>query len=107
MKYKLALVEYLNTFPFSEGIKRTGLDKELEVHKVVPALCAQLFEERKVDVSLCPVGALMDMPDYELCGNYCIGADGEVGTVVLLSDVPLEQIKTVKLDDQSRTSNLL
>lgn len=107
MSYRLALVEYLNTFPFSEGIRLTGLDDKLEVHRVTPALCAQLFEERKMDISLCPIGALRDMPDYEIGGKYCIGADGKVGTVVLLSRVPVEEIEKVRLDDQSRTSNVL
>lgn len=60
-----------------------------------------------MDISLCPVGALRDMPDYKICGKYCIGADGEVGTVVLLSQVPIDEIKSVRFDDQSRTSNVL
>jgi chorismate dehydratase len=105
--YRLALVEYLNTFPFSEGIKLTGLDQQAEIHRVIPALCAQLFQERKVDISLCPVGALNDMPDHEIRGRYCIGADGKVDTVVLLSRVPMEEITRVRFDDHSRTSNLL
>src|SRR5687768_8148403 len=107
MSYRIALVEYLNTYPFSEGIRLSGLENQMEVHRVAPAMCAQLFQERKVDISLCPIGALRDMPDYEICGKYCIGADGEVGTVVLLSQVPIDQIEKVKLDDQSRTSNIL
>lgn len=105
--YRLALVEYLNTFPFSSGIQLTELEQQVEIHRVIPSLCAQLFQERKVDISLCPVGALQDMPDHEICGKYCIGADGEVGTVVLLSHVPVEEIERVRLDDHSRTSNLL
>ena len=107
MSYRIALVEYLNTFPFSEGIRLSGLESQCEVHRVPPALCAQLFQERKVDISLCPVGALRDMPDYEIFGDYCIGAQGEVGTVVLLSQVPIDEIKNVRLDDHSRTSNVL
>ncbi len=107
MPYRLALVEYLNTYPFSEGIRLSGLEDRIEVHRVTPALCAQLFQERKVDISLCPIGALRDMPDHEMCGKYCIGADGEVGTVVLLSQAPVDQIRSVRLDEHSRTSNIL
>ncbi len=107
MSYRLAIVEYLNTYPFSEGIRMMGLEDILEIHRVTPALCAQLFQERKVDISLCPVGALRDMPDHEICGKYCIGADGDVDTVVLLSQVPIEEIVSVRLDDHSRTSNVL
>ncbi len=105
--YRLALVAYLNTFPFSEGLRLSGLDEQLVIQHGTPAECAQLYKEGKVDISLCPVGALDELPDYVVSGKYCIGADGAVGTVVLLSNIPLEQIKNVRLDTHSRTSNLL
>ncbi len=107
MKYRLALVEYLNTLPFYEGMRLTGADREFEVHRVVPSQCASLFQQDKVDISLCPVGALDEMPTHQIAGDYCIGADGPVGTVMLLSTVPLQHIKTVMLDPNSRTSNIL
>ena len=106
-KPRIALVEYLNTLPFSEGIKRTGIEAEADVHRVIPSACASLFAKGDVDISLCPIGALDDLPPYKLLGHYCIGADGRVETVVLLSRVPLEDIRTVRLDSHSRTSNLL
>jgi len=107
MKYRIALVEYLNTLPFYEGMRLTGLDQEMEVHRVVPAECARMFKQSEVDISLCPVGALEEIGEYEIIGDYCIGADGPVNTVMLMSNIPLEEIKTVKLDSHSRTSNLL
>ena len=107
MKYRIALVEYLNTLPFSEGLRLSGLENEMEVHRVTPAQCAVLFQEGKVDICLCPIGALEDMPPHEICGNFCIGADGDVETVVLLSHVPIHQIEKVRLDHESKTSNKL
>src|SRR6188768_3659628 len=107
MKYRLALVEYLNTLPFYEGMRLTGADQELDVHRVVPSQCARMFQQDEVDISLCPVGALEDMPEHKIVGDYCIGADGPVNTVMLLSKMPLHYIKTVQLDPNSRTSNIL
>lgn len=107
MKYSIALVEYLNTLPFLEGLKQPQMQEQFDVHRVTPARCAQMFAEGHVDISLCPVGALADMPAHEILGSYGIGADGAVDTVVLLSQVPLDQITAVRLDDHSRTSNLL
>jgi chorismate dehydratase len=107
IKYRLALVEYLNTFPFSEGMKLAGLDQQIDVQRVSPATCATLFQSGQVDISLCPVGALEDMPGHEICSDYCIGADGDVDTVMLLSQVPMHQIEKVRLDPNSKTSNKL
>ncbi len=107
MKYSIALVQYLNTWPFSTGMKLAHLDAEFNLHHVTPSQCADLFEKGEVDISLCPVGALLDLPEHEVRGKYCIGADGPVETVVLLSKVPLGDITSVKLDSHSRTSNQL
>jgi len=74
---------------------------------VSPAACAALFRDGQVDISLCPVGALELMPPHQLCTDYCIRADGDVDTVVLLSQVPPDQISRVRLDNNSRTSNKL
>ena len=106
-KPRIALVEYLNTLPFSEGIKMTGLEEKAEVYRVIPSECARLYEEGRTDISLCPVGALADLPPFKIFGRYCIGANGPVGTVVLLSQKPLDEIQSVRLDDHSRTSNVL
>jgi chorismate dehydratase len=80
------------------------------VHELVfgpPSTCARLFAEGRVDISLCPVGALGGVGTYKRWSDYCIGADGPVRTVVLFSQVPLEAIRRVRLDDHSRTSNQL
>ena len=47
------------------------------------------------------------MDYYQIVSSCCIGAYGDVRTVVLASNVPIEQIKTIVLDPFSRTSNLL
>lgn len=85
----------------------TGLESEADVFRVIPSECARMYEDSETDISLCPIGALDDLPPYKVFGQYCIGAEGPVGTVVLLSQKPLEEIKFVQLDDHSRTSNIL
>jgi chorismate dehydratase len=107
MKYTLALVEYLNTFPFSIGLEEEVHTDQIDVRRVVPSACARLFASGEAAISLCPIGALPDLRDFEIRSNFCIGADGAVSTVMLFSRVPLEEITAVKLDSDSRTSILL
>ncbi len=107
MTYRLAQVEYLNTLPFTEGLRASGLDAELDIRMVSPADCATMFARGEVDISLCPVGALPGLTDYRIWSRFCIGAEGPVQTVMLLSEKPLDQIDHVVLDPQSRTSNIL
>ena len=47
------------------------------------------------------------MPYSEIIGEYCIGAEGKVKTVMLYSNCPLNEISSIALDYQSRTSVML
>lgn len=47
---------------------------------------------------------LVELDHYNIITDYCIGANGKVDSVKLYSEVPLEEIKTVTLDYQSRSS---
>jgi len=103
-KLKLALVSYINTIPFIEAIKSSRLSDKLELIIDYPAKCAELIQNKEVDGGLIPVAALSDINGYEIFTNYCIGADGAVDTVALFSHSPIEEVDTIFLDYQSRTS---
>lgn len=100
-----SVVSYLNTLPFLYGIHHSGnLQGHMSVELDIPAICAQKLKDGKVDAGLVPVALLPHLPNYYIISDYCIGAVGTVKSVLLLSKVPLEEIKTVMLDYQSRTS---
>jgi chorismate dehydratase len=102
--YKVTAVSYLNTKPFLYGLYSSPLIEYLDIELNPPAVCAEKISSGKADIGLIPVGALLDLPSFEIISNYCIGAKGEVKTVCVFSEVPLEQIETLMLDYQSRTS---
>ena len=58
----------------------------------------------EIDVGLIPVAAIPQLSKYYIVGDYCIGTEGEVASVCLFSEVPIEEIKKVYLDYQSRSS---
>ncbi len=101
---KISSVNYLNSVPFVRGLQHSGLFSDFVLRLDPPALCAKVWIEGTVDVGLVPVAVLPLVPDYEIVADYCIGCDGAVHSVALFSEVPLEEIETVVLDYQSRTS---
>ena len=107
MKTKISAVNYLNSKPFIYGLENSELINEIDLQLDSPAVCAEKLENNKVDIGLVPVAILPEQDEYHIISNYCISADGEVGSVLLLSDVPLNEIKSILLDYQSRTSVLL
>ncbi len=101
------MVNYLNSKPFEFGLRQAENQGKIELITAHPADCAAIFESKQADVGLIPVGALKDMNDYRIISDYCIGCDGEVRTVCIMSQKPLEQCKKLLLDTHSRTSVLL
>jgi chorismate dehydratase len=58
----------------------------------------------EIDLGLVPVAVIPRLKEHHILTDYCIGADGEVASVCIFSEVPLENVKQVYLDYQSRTS---
>jgi chorismate dehydratase len=102
----LAIVSYLNTLPFLRGFELTN-SHPFNVVLAKPADCAKMFLEGQCDIALAPSGILPLLEDYSIITNYCIGCEGEVRTVVLVSNDKISDLKTVYLDNDSRTSVLL
>ena len=69
-----------------------------------PAKLAEQLIANQIDVGLIPVAMIPRLKESYIIGEYCIGTEGAVASVALFSEVPMEQIDTVILDYQSRTS---
>jgi chorismate dehydratase len=103
-KIKVGIVNYLNTKPLLYGIQHSTLQEELELIEDYPANIARLLVDGDIDLGLVPVSVIPRLEEYHIITDYCIGCDGPVASVCLFSEVPIEQIKEVLLDYQSRTS---
>jgi chorismate dehydratase len=98
---RLGAVSYLNTKPLVEG-----LDRRPDLFSVrfdVPAQCAALLHEGRIDIGLIPAIEYL-RGDYRMVPDVAIGSDGPVASVMVFSRVPVEQITTLALDISSRTS---
>lgn len=100
---RVSAVSYLNTLPFQYAFQN-GPVVPMELSLDNPAECAQKLIDGKAEVGLIPVAVLPSLPEHSIITDYCIAADGPVRTVCLFSDVPLNEIETIWLDYQSRTS---
>ena len=105
MKHRLALVSYLNTKPFIEGLNKFFPDGELDLELLPPAECPKELANGTCDMALIPVGSLPDFADLSILKDHCIGAQGAVDSVFLFSQVPVQEVDKVILDLHSRTSN--
>ena len=86
------------------GIRRSGLMDKIDLVEDYPAHIAGMLLNDEIDVGLVPVAIIPQLKESYIVNDQCIGADAEVASVAIFSEVPMEQITTVLLDYQSRTS---
>jgi chorismate dehydratase len=103
-KIRVGAVSYLNTKPLLYGIKRSSLLDKIELTEEYPSKVAEMLLNDEIDVGLVPVAIIPKMKEHYIVSDYCIGAEGEVASVAIFSDVPIEEVETMLLDYQSRTS---
>ena len=106
-KIRVGAVSYLNTKPFIYGLEHGPIKDEIELMLDYPSNLVKMLKSDQIDIGLVPVGALPSLGEYHIISDYCIGTEGEVASVAVFSEVPMEQIEHVYLDYQSRTSVLL
>jgi len=106
-KIRVSAVSYTNTKPFVYGLQHSALINLIELSLDNPADCAKKLINDQSDIGLVPVVALLDIPGYEIISDFCIGAVTAVNSVFIFSKKPIEQIKSIRPDLQSRTSNEL
>lgn len=101
---KVSAVSYLNTKPLLYGIFQKGLDEMMDLRLNIPSKSAEQLQNGEIDLGLVPVAIIPQLSDPHIISNYCIGTEGEVKTVCLFSERPLEELTHIYLDYHSRTS---
>lgn len=103
-KIRISAVKYANTYPFIYGLKESGLDKRVILETDHPADCARKLISGKADIGLVPVASLPLIKDYHIISDFCIGTNGFVRTVLLLSNCSFKEVETIYLDYRSLSS---
>lgn len=103
-KVKVSAVGYLNAKPLIYGLEHLPIGSEIHLSLDAPAECAEKLISGKADIGLVPIAVIPLLGYAQILGEYCIGAVGAVSSVMLYSNVPLEEIQIIHLDYQSRSS---
>lgn len=101
---RVGAVSYLNTKPLMYAIRHGFEIEGMEVIEAYPAKVAQMLLNDEIDVGLVPVAIIPKLKEHYIITDYCIGAEREVASVCLFSEVEIGKIEKVILDYQSRTS---
>ena len=97
-------MSYLNTKPLIYGFENGMMNNEVELITDYPASIAQMLIDDEVDLALIPVAIIPQLKENYIITDFCIGSVGAVASVCLFSDVPINEIKKILLDYQSKSS---
>ncbi len=102
---RVGAVNYLNSKPLIEGL--AGFSDRIELSLDLPSRLADRLAVGEIDVGLIPVIEFFRAGTYSMIPGVAIASRGPVLSVTLFSKVPWDEIRSVALDEGSRTSAAL
>jgi chorismate dehydratase len=103
-RLRVSAISYLNTAPLMWDFEHGDAGKDFEISYTLPSLCAKALKDGTADIGIIPAAAYASIPDLVILPGVAIASRQAVRSILLVSKVPLEQIKSVALDASSLTS---
>jgi chorismate dehydratase len=103
-RLRVSAISFLNTAPLMWDFDHGDLRREYRVDYTLPSACAEILRNGMADIGIIPAATYATIPDLVVIPDVAIAARGPVKSILLISKVPVEQIKTVGADTSSRSS---
>jgi chorismate dehydratase len=102
---RVGAVAYLNARPLVWCLARLAPHADIVVD--LPSRLADALAQGRLDVALVPSVERCRHADYAIVSDACVACDGPVRSIKLYGRVPPGRIRTLALDEGSRTSAAL
>jgi len=99
--FTLGVVPYLNALPLYRTLETNGAARFI---RAVPARLTEHLTAGECDVALIPIVDYFRGAGPQVVSDACIGSSGAVRSVLMFSNVPVQEIKSVAADTSSHTS---
>jgi chorismate dehydratase len=103
-RLRISAISYLNTAPLMWDFDHEDAGKQFEISYTVPSQCAAELRAGTADIGIIPAAAYTSVPDLAILPGVAIASRRAVRSILLVSKVPIERIRTVALDTSSMTS---
>src|SRR6478672_9408004 len=105
MDMRIGAVNYLNSKPLVYGLE--ALAPEVRLSFDLPSRLADSLAAGRLDVALIPSVEFFRSPGYAVVSDACVACRGPVLSVKLHFRVPPADVRSIALDEGSRTSAAL
>jgi chorismate dehydratase len=103
----MSAISYLNTAPLMWDFEHGEAGRHFDISYTLPSACARELQSAATDVGIIPAAAYALIPDLKILPDVAIASRRPVRSILLVSKVPVEKVRTVALDTSSMTSAAL
>ena len=103
-RLRISAISYLNTAPLMWDFEHGEAGRDFDISYTLPSACARALQAGIADIGIIPAAAYAQIPGLMVLPGVAIASRRPVRSILLVSRVPVDQIRTVALDTSSMTS---
>ena len=101
---RISAISFLNTAPLMWDFEHGEAGGNFDISYTLPSSCARAFAEGTADIGIIPAAAYAQIPGLQILPDVAIASRRAVRSILLVSQIPVELVRTVALDTSSMTS---
>jgi chorismate dehydratase len=101
---RISAISYLNTAPLMWDFEHGEAGRNFEISYTLPSACARALADGSADIGIIPAAAYAQIPGLQILPDVAIASRRAVRSILLVSQIPVELVRTVALDTSSMTS---
>ena len=106
-RLRISAISYLKTAPLMWDFEHGDVRAAFDVSYTLPSRCAADLATGTADIGIIPAAAYTSIPGLAILPAVAIASRRPVRSILLVSKVPLDKIRSVALDTSSLTSAAL
>jgi chorismate dehydratase len=103
-RLRISAISYLNTAPLMWDFEHGEAGRDFDISYTLPSGCARSLADGTADIGIIPAAAYAEIPGLLVLPDVAIASRRAVRSILLVSKVPIEQVRSVALDTSSMTS---
>jgi chorismate dehydratase len=103
-RLRISAISYLNAAPLMWDFEHGDAGRDFDISYTLPSACAGALQAGAADIGIIPAAAYASIPGLQILPGVAIASRQAVRSILLVSNIPVEEVRTVALDTSSMTS---
>ena len=103
-RLRISSISFLNTAPLMWDLEHGQAGADFDISYTLPSACARALEAGTADIGIIPAAAYTQIPGLQILPDVAIASRRAVRSILLVSLMPIAEVRSVALDTSSMTS---